>query len=130
VPGVGVGREEGGRPAELLHVSASLALEQDSAAVNRLWSRLVPVHSIATPTPTPMCVPAPIRSLYKTLFDSNVGLFSWWFSPAPLQGFEFESTFLLSAAMFTMAGALPVLPGPCQLLWWDHIKIQEGPIDM
>ena len=54
----------------------------------------------------------------------------WWISPAPLQGFEFEATFLLSAAMFTMAGALPVLPGPCQLLWWTHINKLEGPIDM
>ena len=54
----------------------------------------------------------------------------WWLSPAPLQGFEFEATFLLSAAMFTMAGALPVLPGPCQLLWWTHINKLEGPIDM
>ena len=55
---------------------------------------------------------------------------SWWVSPAPLQGFEFESTFLLSAAMFTMAGALPVLTGPCQLLWWRHIDKQDGAIDM
>lgn len=47
----------------------------------------------------------------------------WWLSPAPLQGFEFESTFLLNTAMFTMVGALPVLPGPCQLLWWKSISI-------
>ena len=46
----------------------------------------------------------------------------WWFSPAPLQGFEFESSFLLNTSMFNIAGALPVLPGPCQMLWWDHLK--------
>ena len=46
----------------------------------------------------------------------------WWFSPAPLQGFEFESSFLLNTSMFNIAGALPVLPGPCQMLWWEHLK--------
>ena len=44
----------------------------------------------------------------------------WWFSPAPLQGYEFESTFIINTAMFNIVGALPVLPGPCQLLWWEH----------
>lgn len=46
----------------------------------------------------------------------------WWLSPAPLQGFEFESTFLLSTAMFNLLGALAVLPGPCQLIWWKHLE--------
>lgn len=50
----------------------------------------------------------------------------WWFSPAPLQGFEFESSFLLNTSMFNIAGALPVLPGPCQMLWWDHLKKDSG----
>ena len=67
---------------------------------------------------------------WDLLFEEHVGLLSWWFSPAPLQGFEFESTFLLSAAMFTMVGALPVLPGPCQLAWWKHISAEGGAIDM
>lgn len=49
----------------------------------------------------------------------------WWFSPAPLQGFEFESTFLLNTSMFNIVGALPVLPGPCQLLWWSHLQVNE-----
>ena len=44
----------------------------------------------------------------------------WWLSPAPLQGFEFESSFVLNTSMFNIIGILPVLPGPCQLLWWDH----------
>jgi hypothetical protein len=49
----------------------------------------------------------------------------WWFSIAPLQGFEFESTFLLNTAMFNLIGALSVLPGPCQLLWWEHLQTSE-----
>jgi hypothetical protein len=59
-----------------------------------------------------------------------IELLSWWASPAPLQGFEFESTFLLSIAMFTMIGVLPVLPGPCQLVWWKHIRNVDGPLDL
>lgn len=46
----------------------------------------------------------------------------WWISPAPLQGFEFESSFVINAAIFNLFGALPVLPGPCQLLWWRHLE--------
>ena len=46
----------------------------------------------------------------------------WWLSPAPLQGYEFESTFIINTAMFNIVGALPVLPGPCQLLWWEHFR--------
>jgi cellulose synthase/poly-beta-1,6-N-acetylglucosamine synthase-like glycosyltransferase len=46
----------------------------------------------------------------------------WWFSIAPIQGFEFESTFLLNTSIFNMIGALPVLPGPCQLLWWNYLE--------
>jgi hypothetical protein len=91
-----------------------------------------PVHSLPTLC-TFSALPCTLlggSNLWDALFEENVGLLSWWWSPAPLQGFEFEATFLLSAAMFTMAGALPVLPGPCQLLWWDHIKHHEGPIDM
>ncbi len=81
-------------------------------------------------SPSPPPPYASSRRLFNFLFENHVGLVSWWVSPAPLQGFEFESTFLLSAAMFTMAGALPVLPGPCQLLWWRHINKQDGAIDM
>ena len=54
----------------------------------------------------------------------------WWISPAPLQGFEFESTFILNTAMFNVLGALPVLPGPCQLVWWKHLETQESILDM
>lgn len=49
----------------------------------------------------------------------------WWLSPAPLQGFEFESTFLISTAMFNLFGALAVLPGPCQLIWWEHLETND-----
>jgi hypothetical protein len=59
----------------------------------------------------------------------------WWMSPAPLQGYELEAGFLLNIAIFSALGALPCLPGPCQMLWWDHLctrgkKSNEGPLDM
>lgn len=58
----------------------------------------------------------------------------WWLSPAPLQGFEFESSFLINTAMFNLFGALPVLPGPCQLIWWQHLETfkvnNESVLDM
>jgi hypothetical protein len=60
--------------------------------------------------------------------------FNWWISPAPLQGFEFESSFILNTAMFNVLGALPVLPGPCQLIWWEHldteINVKNSVLDM
>lgn len=43
-------------------------------------------------------------------------------SPAPLQGFEFEATLIMNSAMFNMVEALPVMPGPCQLLNWQLMK--------
>ena len=58
----------------------------------------------------------------------------WWISPAPLQGFEFESSFIINTAMFNLFGALPVLPGPCQLIWWHHLETfkinNESVLDM
>jgi len=43
---------------------------------------------------------------------------SFYCSPAPLQGFEFEGSLLLSSALFNIVEAMPVMPGPCQLLDW------------
>jgi len=43
-------------------------------------------------------------------------------SPCPLQGFEFEATLILNSAMFNLVEALPVMPGPCQLLNWQKMK--------
>lgn len=60
--------------------------------------------------------------------------FEWWMSPAPLQGYEFESSFILQTAMFNLIGALPVLPGPCQLIWWSYLELykvkNDGVLDM
>ena len=53
----------------------------------------------------------------------------WWFSPAPLQGFEFESSFILNTSMFNIIGILPVLPGPCQLLWWSYFQSEDSSND-
>eukprot|EP01034_Spumella_vulgaris_P022158 gene22158-28265_t len=43
-------------------------------------------------------------------------------SPCPLQGFEFEATLIMNSAMFNLVEALPVMPGPCQLLDWQKMK--------
>lgn len=47
---------------------------------------------------------------------------TYFFSPCPLQGFEFEATLIMNSAMFNLVEALPVMPGPCQLLNWQRMK--------
>jgi cellulose synthase/poly-beta-1,6-N-acetylglucosamine synthase-like glycosyltransferase len=47
---------------------------------------------------------------------------SYLLSAAPLQGFEFEATLILNASLFNLVEAMPVLPGPCQLLDWPRMK--------
>jgi cellulose synthase/poly-beta-1,6-N-acetylglucosamine synthase-like glycosyltransferase len=66
------------------------------------------------------------KKKYTNCCLENIKNFYWWISPAPLQGFEFESTFILNTAMFNVLGALPVLPGPCQLIWWKHLETETG----
>jgi hypothetical protein len=48
--------------------------------------------------------------------------FAFYLSPAPLQGYEFEATFVLNSALFNLVEAMPVLPGPCQLLDWQRMR--------
>eukprot|EP01034_Spumella_vulgaris_P012222 gene12222-15564_t len=47
---------------------------------------------------------------------------TFYMSPCPLQGFEFEATLIMNSAMFNIVEALPVMPGPCQLLNWQKMK--------
>jgi hypothetical protein len=47
---------------------------------------------------------------------------TYYMSPCPLQGFEFEATLIMNSAMFNLVEALPVMPGPCQLLNWQKMK--------
>ena len=47
---------------------------------------------------------------------------SYLLSPALLQGFEFEATLVLNSALFNLVEAMPVLPGPCQLLDWRRMR--------
>jgi cellulose synthase/poly-beta-1,6-N-acetylglucosamine synthase-like glycosyltransferase len=47
---------------------------------------------------------------------------SYLLSAAPLQGFEFEATLILNSALFNLVEAMPVLPGPCQLLDWPRMN--------
>lgn len=46
---------------------------------------------------------------------------AFYLSAAPLQGFEFEATLILNSALFNLVEAMPVLPGPCQLLDWTRM---------
>lgn len=47
---------------------------------------------------------------------------AYMMSPAPLQGFEFEERLIVSSSLFNLVEAMPVLPGPCQLLDWHKMK--------
>lgn len=47
---------------------------------------------------------------------------NYFCSPCPLQGFEFEASAITTSAMFNLIEALPVMPGPCQLLNWQKMK--------
>ena len=62
------------------------------------------------------------KNLFNYIFDEIY----WWLSPAPLQGFEFESSYLLNISMFSLIKLLPVLPGPCQMIWWPHLDKQNS----
>ncbi len=45
--------------------------------------------------------------------------------PAPLQGFEFEATLVTNLSIFNLLQALPVMPGPCQMLNWQKMKYYQ-----
>ena len=47
---------------------------------------------------------------------------SFALSPGPLQGIEIEGSCTISLAMFNLVEALPVMPGPCQLMNWRKMK--------
>ncbi len=47
---------------------------------------------------------------------------SFFLSPCPLQGFEFEASLITNLSMFNLVEALPVMPGPCQLMNWQKMK--------
>ncbi len=47
---------------------------------------------------------------------------TYLFGPAPLQGFEFEATLVTNLSIFNLVEALPVMPGPCQLMNWQKMK--------
>jgi cellulose synthase/poly-beta-1,6-N-acetylglucosamine synthase-like glycosyltransferase len=47
---------------------------------------------------------------------------SFALSPGPLQGIEIEGSCTISLAMFNLVEALPVMPGPCQLMNWQKMK--------
>ena len=50
---------------------------------------------------------------------------AYYCSPALLQGFEFEATLIMNSAIFNLVEAMPVLPGPCQLLKWRSLRRHE-----
>lgn len=47
---------------------------------------------------------------------------TFYLSPCPLQGFEFEASLIMNSAMFNLVEALPVMPGPCQMLDWKKVR--------
>ena len=42
--------------------------------------------------------------------------------PAPLQGFEYEAQLVTALSVYNLVQALPVMPGPCQLLNWQKMR--------
>ncbi len=46
--------------------------------------------------------------------------------PAPLQGFEYEAQLVTSLSVYNLIQALPVMPGPCQLL--NSILLHTPPL--
>jgi hypothetical protein len=46
-------------------------------------------------------------------------------SIAPMQGFEMEACQIINSSVYNIVEAMPVLPGPCQLMNWPKIKKYE-----
>jgi hypothetical protein len=72
------------------------------------------------------CIDSPFSFLQG---DHELGTPACWkcwatffLSPCPLQVVEFEGSVTINLAMFNLIEALPVLPGPCQLLDWRKMK--------
>jgi hypothetical protein len=69
------------------------------------------------------------KSPFLSLGDHTVGSPACWrcwatflMSPCPLQAIEIEGSVTISLAMFNLVEALPVMPGPCQLMHWQKMK--------
>jgi len=49
----------------------------------------------------------------------------YYMSIAPMQGFEMEACQIINSSVYNIVEAMPVLPGPCQLMNWPKIKRYE-----
>lgn len=49
----------------------------------------------------------------------------YFLSIAPMQGFEMEACQIINSSVYNIVEAMPVLPGPCQLMNWPKIKKYE-----
>jgi hypothetical protein len=50
---------------------------------------------------------------------------AYYMSIAPMQGFEMEACQIINSSVYNIVEAMPVLPGPCQLMNWPKIKRYE-----
>ena len=74
------------------------------------------------------CEDAPFQWLQGSHEDQKTKQPCWkcytifLFGPGPLQGFEFEATLVTNLSIFNLVEALPVMPGPCQLMNWQKMR--------
>eukprot|EP00602_Paraphysomonas_sp_CaronLab_P007790 CAMPEP_0185027752 /NCGR_PEP_ID=MMETSP1103-20130426/12954_1 /TAXON_ID=36769 /ORGANISM="Paraphysomonas bandaiensis, Strain Caron Lab Isolate" /LENGTH=559 /DNA_ID=CAMNT_0027561865 /DNA_START=78 /DNA_END=1754 /DNA_ORIENTATION=+ len=47
---------------------------------------------------------------------------AYFLSVAPVQGFEMEACQIINSSVYNVVEAMPVLPGPCQLMNWPRIR--------
>ena len=47
---------------------------------------------------------------------------AYYFSVGPMQGFEMEACQIINSSVYNMVEAMPVLPGPCQMMNWPKIR--------
>ena len=47
---------------------------------------------------------------------------AYYFSVGPMQGFEMEACQIINSSVYNMVEAMPVLPGPCQMMNWPRIR--------
>jgi len=47
---------------------------------------------------------------------------AYYLSVGPMQGFEMEACQIINSSVYNVVEAMPVLPGPCQMMNWPKIK--------
>lgn len=109
-----------------LHLLQSKLLEDDSLVGVTARMRVMSASETFEVSPDSLAFDVDTRHAHG--FRSRIARF--WLSPAPAQAFEFVSGSVLGTAMYDVLGSLAVLPGPCQLLRWKDLDVEDGPFDM